>query len=63
MTRQVGSLQANGASTSDWIGQIKDRVIYAYDISSLVSEDAETIQFTKEDFEHVPEKVNHKIKK
>jgi len=63
MTRQIGSLQPNGACTSDWIGQVKNRTIYAYDISTLVSENAETTPFTKENFEHALKKVSRKIKK
>lgn len=32
------SLQANGARTSDWIGQFNGGILYAYDLSTLVSE-------------------------
>jgi len=30
------SLQTKGARTSDWLGQVKGRVLYAYDLSNLV---------------------------
>jgi hypothetical protein len=30
-------LQNNGASTSDWIGQVKGRVIYAHDLGTVSS--------------------------
>lgn len=35
--QQEYPLQTNGASTSDWIGQVKGQVIYAYDLNSLLS--------------------------
>ncbi len=34
--QQEYPLKTNGASTSDWIGQVKGRVIYAYDLNSLL---------------------------
>ena len=37
--QEMVSLQASGACTSDWIeGQVKGGVLYAYDLSTLVSE-------------------------
>lgn len=40
---EQGSLPRNSsASTSDWIGQVKGRVIYAYDLSTLISETGES---------------------
>ncbi len=57
------SLQANGARTSDWIGQVKGGVIYAYDLSTLVSEREGITEFTKEDFERALKKVSRRVKK
>ena len=36
--QEMVSLQPNSARTSDWIGQFTGGVIYAYDLSTLVSE-------------------------
>ena len=56
-------LQANGARTSDWLGQVQDGILYAYDLGMLESEDASTVMFTKGDFEQALKKVSRKIKK
>ena len=61
--QEKDSLQANGARTSDWIGQIKGGVLYAYDLSTLASEGKEPIEFTKEDFERVLKKVSKRVRK
>lgn len=37
MTQQDFLFRNNGASTSDWIGQAKGRIIYAYDVSALIA--------------------------
>jgi hypothetical protein len=57
------SLEANGARTSDWIGQIKDGILYAYDLSLLESEKESMSVYTKADFERDLKKVSRKIKK
>ena len=57
------SLEAKGARTSDWIGQIKGGVLYAYDLSTLVSERKGISEFSKEDFEIALKKVSRKAKK
>ena len=59
---EKNQLKANGARTSDWIEQIKDGVLYAYDLSMFESENQET-EFTKQDFEKALGKVSRKIKK
>lgn len=59
---EKNSLKANGARTSDWIGQIEGGVLYAYDLGMLEPEN-KGIEFTKEDFEKALEKVSRKIKK
>ena len=61
--QEKASLQANDASTSGWIGQVKGGVIYAYDLSTLVSERKGNTEFTKEDFEVALKKVSRKVKK
>ena len=38
----------SGASTADWIGQIKGRAIYAYDLAALAGESSEAKGFTFE---------------
>lgn len=60
MMQEQVSLQANGAKTSDWIGQVKGGVIYAYDLSTLVSEVKEKSDFTKEDSKNALKKVEVK---
>ena len=54
-------LQANGARTSDWIGQIEDGVLYAYDLDMQETVDNGTTILTKEDFENDLRKVSRKI--
>ncbi len=44
--QQQYPLQNSGASTSDWIGQVKGRVIYAYDLNTLFPENKGEIEFT-----------------
>ena len=61
--QEKDSLQAKGARTSDWIGQIKGGVLYAYDLSTLTSEGKELIEFTKEDFGKALRKASRKVKK
>jgi hypothetical protein len=61
--QEKGSLQATGARTSDWIGQIKGGILYAYDLGTLVSERKEPIEFTKEDFDQALKKVSRKVEK
>jgi len=57
------SLEAKGARTSDWIGQIKGGVLYAYDLGTLVSERKGITEFSKEDFEIALKKVSRRVKK
>ena len=54
------SLQAAGATTNDWIDQVKNRVIYSYDLSTIVSGSAGILDFTKGDSEDVSKKVRRK---
>ena len=51
MMQQESPLTNSSASTSDWIGQVKGRVIYAYDLSTLISETGGKIEFPSEGFE------------
>lgn len=57
------SLEAKGARTSDWIGQIKGGVLYAYDLSTPISGEKGDAEFSKEDFEIALKKVSRRIKK
>jgi len=45
----------SGAKTSDWIEQAIGRVIFAYDLGTLVSESKGKIEFTKEGAGQAPE--------
>jgi len=36
MVNTKDSLRAKGARTSDWLGQVKGRILYAYDLGNLV---------------------------
>ena len=38
MTQEKISIKANGARTSDWLGQVEGGILYAYDLSSFTSE-------------------------
>ena len=61
--QQAVQSQTSGARTSDWLGQVADHVIYAYDLSKLGYENVENIEFTKSDFEQALKKVSRRIKK
>ena len=63
MVKEKDSLQAKGARTSDWLGQVKDGVLYAYDLSTLVSKSKGITEFTKKDFEIALKKASHTVKK
>lgn len=52
-------LRNNSATTSDWIGQVKDGVIYAYDLGTLSSG---AIEFTKPDNQNMVHKAVQKYK-
>lgn len=52
---------SSGARTSDWIGQVKDRILHAYDLGSSGSEGTGSAGLTKEDFEQVLKKVSRKL--
>lgn len=58
--QQAASSQANSANTSDWIGKLKGGVIYAYDLSVIVSQGVGSIGFIKRDLEQTPEHVSQK---
>jgi hypothetical protein len=58
--QQEYPLNTNGASTNDWIGQVKGRVIYAYDLNSLISG---AMKFADEpDNQHMVHKTVQKYK-
>jgi len=59
-TQLATPLQPNSASTADWIGQVEDHVIYAYDLNSMVSQNAGSIGFIKRDLEQTSEQVCRK---
>jgi hypothetical protein len=42
MMEGTNSLKANGARTSDWLGQVKGGILYAYDLYTVVSENNST---------------------
>lgn len=48
----------SGAKTSDWIEQVIGRVIFAYDLGTLVSESKGKIEFTKEGIGQAPERAS-----
>ena len=58
MMQQESPLRNSSASTSDWIGQVKGRVIYAYDLSTLISEAGGKLELTKEGFEQASWRVS-----
>lgn len=49
MIEEKNSLKANGARTSDWLGQVKGGILYAYDLSTVVSENKGAV-VTSEDW-------------
>ena len=58
--QQEYPLQTSGASTSDWIGQVQGRVIYAYHLGTLSSG---AIEFTnRPDNQNMVHKTVHKYK-
>ena len=58
--KQEYPLRNSSARTSDWIGQVKGRVIYAYDLDTLVSG---AIEFTdRPDNQNMVHKTVHKYK-
>jgi hypothetical protein len=60
MTQQEIPLTNNDARTSDWIGQTKGRVIYAYDLATLASDAEVKIDPTNEDFEQALQRVGQR---
>jgi len=52
-------LRNGSATTSDWIGQVKGGVIYAYDLSTLC---AGVIQFSEPENQNMVHKTVHKYK-
>ncbi|MBI2304160.1 MAG: hypothetical protein HYU86_05375 [Chloroflexi bacterium] len=44
-------LQNSGANTAGWIGQIKGRIIYSYDLAVLTGGKSEAESFTRKNFQ------------